>query len=442
MGEPRPTTVTSGPIRRRGALWAVVAASLVVAEARSAQAQDLPASQLDSEQAPQPTNLQVWVMTFGPGDEVFFKFGHNAVLVTGLDADGRRFRTIYDYGIFDGSSPTLVADFLQGRMDYWVASTSFSLTLRRYTRQNRAVYGQRLRLTQAQALRLYRMLEENIKPANSRYRYDYYYDNCSTKVRDILDVITGGAVRRAFSGPATMSLRDHSLRHTADAWHYYVGLDLGLANVDGPLDRWDESFLPEKLRESLRLVKVEIDGEMVDLVAEERVFFRGTRPEVRAEPPVRWPIMLAVGAVVGLFWAGLGFLGRRLGFVRVLFVLSSSVFAATLALFGVLLVFLWTSTDHSIAYGNENIFNLAPWGVLAPVAGLLSLVPRWRSVMFWFFLSVAAFSVLGVLAKVLPGLDQVTHRIVVLLLPTWVGLTLGARFIAQPPSSASARSAK
>ena len=378
--------------------------------------------------------LEVWMMTFGPGQQVFLKFGHNAVLVRGRDpATGEvRFERVYDYGLFDGSSPTLVADFLQGRMQYWMGVTTLRSTMHRYRRTNRDVYAQKLRLTQAQALELLRRLEDNARPENKFYRYDYYYDNCSTRVRDVLDAITGGAVKAAFVGPATMNLRDHSLRHTADDWMYYLGLDVALANVDAPIDLWVESFLPFKFSEALRKVRVNIDGTTVPLVEKEEVWFDGTRPEIPDAPPNRILAMTLVGLCLGGLLAALGWWARTHLFVRRAFVVLASVLGFSFAFFGVLLVFLWGFTDHSIAYGNENIFHLAPFALLTPFAAVASRRPG-RRYLFAVLGAAAVLSLLGLMVKVLPGFDQGTYRIIGLLLPIWSGLALGAWWVAERP---------
>ena len=387
-----------------------------------------------SEGQAQPS-LEVWVLTFGPGEPVFLKFGHNAILVRGLDPSGAtRFERVYDYGLFDGRSPTLVADFLQGRMRYWMGVTVLRRTMSQYKRTNRDVYAQKLRLSQSQALDLFRRLQENAKPENREYRYDYYYDNCSTRVRDALDVVTDGAVKAGFTGAASMSLRDHSLRHTsrntANDWMYYLGLDVGLANVDQPIDVWVESFLPFKLREGLRAVQIDVDGTRQPLVEKEEVWFKGTRPNVPERAPSRGVLLTFVGLVVGVFFAGFGWVARRSWFVRILFRAAVSTTAFGLAVFGILLVFLWGFTDHSVAYANQNIFNLAPWAILTPVVAIVArrqghvLLYRWLG-------SAAAFSLLGLLLKVLPGFGQDTLRLIGLLLPIWGGMAIGAWLISQ-----------
>ncbi len=374
--------------------------------------------------------LDVWMLTFGPGQPVFLKFGHNAILVRAVDTanDTVKFERVYDYGLFDGSSPTLVADFLQGRMRYWMGVTTLGRTKRNYRRTNRDIYAQKLRLTPEQSRSLYRRLQDNAKPENRYYSYDYYYDNCSTRVRDVLDEVTAGALKAAFQGPASMSLRDHSLRHTHDDWKYYLGLDLGLANVDEPIDVWTEAFLPFKLREALRRVQVEQDGQRVPLVEREEVWFDGTRPDAAEQPPSRVLLLTMVGLAIGALLAAIGGVGRRIRAVGWLFVVLAAAIAFGLSLFGLLLIFLWGFTDHSIAYANQNIFNLAPWAVVAPVVAVWS-----RRGLFGLLAVSAAWSALGLVLKVLPFFEQDTFRITGLLLPVWCGLALGAWWVATRP---------
>ena len=408
---------TADTLRRRLSIRKVLGMAVVLAAASSWPP-------VVSAAPERPVELEVWMMTFGPGGPVFLKFGHNALLIRGRDAASDRvlFERVYDYGLFNGASPTLVADFLQGRMDYWVAVTTLSRTMGRYRYTNRDVAAQKLRLTPEQSAALYEMLELNIQPENRFYRYDYYYDNCSTRLRDALDRITDGALRRAFIGPATMSLRDHSLRHTANDWKYYLGLDVGLANVDAPINLWVESFLPQKFREALRKVEVPVGDEMRPFVEKEEVWFDGTRPEVPDRPPARGWLMMAIGTAIGALVALLGRRGRDSAAARRVFAVVASLVALGLGFFGVLLIYLWGFTDHSIAYANENIFHLAPWGVVLPLAAILS--PRWFT---RGLVAAAGLSALGLVIKVVPAFGQDTYRIIGLLLPVWIGLAVGAR---------------
>jgi hypothetical protein len=147
--------------------------------------------------------LTISVLTFGPGDHPFYKFGHNAILVH----DALRGRDdVYNYGTFDYRARTLVPDFLHGRLQYWLSVASLEVTVEQYRSENRSVTAQELALSAAQRRALVERLGRAALPANRYYRYDYYRDNCSTRVRDVIDGVLDGRLRDASRGPATTAV--------------------------------------------------------------------------------------------------------------------------------------------------------------------------------------------------------------------------------------------
>ena len=126
----------------------------------------------------------VLLMTMGQGDEVFEKFGHNAIVVWD-DAAGEPLA--YNWGMFDFNQPNFLGRFLTGDTKYWMEPRSFERTMRDYQALNRTVTVQQLQLTPAQKTRLLALLAENATEENKFYRYDYYRDNCSTRARDAIE---------------------------------------------------------------------------------------------------------------------------------------------------------------------------------------------------------------------------------------------------------------
>ncbi len=186
-------------------------------------------------------------MTMGPGDHPFYKFGHNAVwvhdAVTGKDR-------VYNYGTFSFGSAAVIPKFFFGRFLYSLSRRGVLGTIREYREENRSLAVQKLNLTPPQRAALRDFLLWNYRRENRYYRYDYYRDNCSTRVRDALDMVLGGRLRQAASGPGSMTYRDHTLRLTADLLTEYVALDVVLGPlVDKPISRWEETFLPETLEQ-------------------------------------------------------------------------------------------------------------------------------------------------------------------------------------------------
>ncbi|HXU00125.1 MAG TPA: DUF4105 domain-containing protein, partial [Polyangia bacterium] len=202
-----------------------------------------PAAPDSAAAAPDP--LRVFVMTMGPGDHPFFRFGHNAIWIRDQAALTDK---VYNFGTFKFDSPRLIFDFLGGRLNYWLSVSPLARVVGEYRRENRSITIQELNLTAEEKAALQAALEVNARPENRLYKYDYFLDNCSTRVRDAVDRVVGGQLHAAARQPGRMTLRQHALRMTAQPLWLYLALDIVLGpQVDRPIDQWGEMFLPEKL---------------------------------------------------------------------------------------------------------------------------------------------------------------------------------------------------
>ena len=149
----------------------------------------------------------------GVGTRVWERFGHNAILV---DDRQRGTRTAYNYGLFDFRQEDFLLRFIQGRMWYWMQGLDADAMVRSYVRDNRSVWVQELDLSPEERLALRDFLVWNERPENRHYRYDYYRDNCSTRVRDALDRVLNGRLRARTDSVATgTTYRFHTKRLTA-----------------------------------------------------------------------------------------------------------------------------------------------------------------------------------------------------------------------------------
>jgi hypothetical protein len=201
-----------------------------------------------------PAPLRVSVLTFGPGDHPFFKFGHDAIWIHDPSDGSDR---VYNFGTFSFDSPRLILDFLHGRMTYWLSVAGLPRTLASYQAENRSILVQDLRLDPAVAQALKERLDVNAQPQNRAYKYDYFLDNCATRVRDAIDWATGGRLRAVGRVPGRLTLRDQALRMTASYRPLYLAIDLVLGpSADRPIDRWGEMFIPEDLARALDDVRV------------------------------------------------------------------------------------------------------------------------------------------------------------------------------------------
>jgi len=137
----------------------------------------------------QTANTEVWLVTYGPGEIYWQRFGHNAIWIRdeGLGLDH-----VFNFGFFDFEQESFLWHFLQGRLLYFSAAQPAQSEFSQYINENRSIRAQRLALTSGQALELADYLVREVQPENRDYLYDYYLNNCSTRVRDALDLALAG----------------------------------------------------------------------------------------------------------------------------------------------------------------------------------------------------------------------------------------------------------
>src|SRR5262245_38214482 len=171
---------------------------------------------------------RVFLVTIEPGDAPWERFGHNTLVVG--DPDGAA--AAFNYGMFDFDAPNFIGNFVLGRMEYWTDAYDWQKTKLAYSGANRSMWMQELNLSPAQRRKLIDFLFWNIKPENKKYRYDYFRDNCTTRVRDAIDKAVDGAIRDQLEAITTnTSYRWHTRIGMAEYPMLYTGLELAM----GPL---------------------------------------------------------------------------------------------------------------------------------------------------------------------------------------------------------------
>lgn len=371
---------------------------------------------------------RVLVLTMGPGDHPFARFGHNAIVL-----EWPRQAVVYNFGTFAFDGMEGVKDFMAGRFRYWLSISSLSRTAGFYQRQERSLVAQELDLTAEERARLADALIKNSLPENRYYDYDYYYDNCSTRVRDAIDRLLGGELERQLSNkPGRLTFREHTERLTADAGWLYFGLDLALGPLtDRPTTRWNDLFVPAELHDALAKTQRKLNGADVPLVKAEHVLLRDERPAMRMEPPARVPVFAALGLVLGGVWAALGRAAARKRLSRVVFGAWSALLGLILGLLGTVFVVFWAFTKHWSAYRNENILVCPPWALALVVLGIGVALgrPRAQRLAHGVLTLCAASSLLAIVLALLPGFGQDNTRVAALFAPLWLGMYAGSAFL-------------
>lgn len=386
------------------------------------------------------SELSVYLMTMGQGDLVWERFGHNAIGIR-----DRRANTdlVYNWGLFSFSQPGFISRFLQGEMMYWMAPGDAAATIMEYAAFNRTVWIQELNLSPAQRLALREFVEWNAREENKYYRYDYFRDNCSTRVRDALDRVLGGLLRQSSErDTTTFTYRDHALRLMAEDVLMSTGIDIGLGRpTDRPITGWEEMFIPMRVRDRVRALRVPDEtGALVPLVTSERTVFEAQRSPERETPPRRWPAFLAVGLA---FLALFAVMTRRTDAgVPVARRVAWSVVVGWCLLVGVLgcaLVYLRAFTQHEASYDNTNLFFYSPlWllvALLAPLAARRAGLRRGADIT----LKAAGWlTVVGLVTLLLPWFRQGSIAVVLLVAPPNLAALVAIRRLLESRSPAAA----
>ena len=376
----------------------------------------------------------IYLMTMGAGREVWERFGHDALWVVDSSAGTS---TAYNYGMFDFAQKDFLLRFVRGKMWYWMQGFDAMATIDFYIRQNRTLWVQHLNLTGRQRIALRDFLRWNELPANRFYHYDYYRDNCATRVRDAIDRVIGGAIRRQTDTiPTGTTYRFHTQRLTAAEPLLYTGLLAALGQpVDRPLTAWQEMFLPLELHKWIKRVTVPgPDGGVAPLVGREEVLYSSTDLPPPDAPPYWLPWYLAIGVTLGGALLLLGRASAASPRARTIFAIAGGAWALLTALTGVILTGLWTLTDHTATYRNENLFLFNVLALVLVVAvprlGLRGRAGRWALPSS---AAVAAVAVLGLAVKVLPGFYQHNGELLALAVPAHLGLLAGIRLAQRAP---------
>ena len=234
-----------------------------------------------------PTDsVDISLLTCSPHEEVYALYGHTALRLldytTGEDL-------AINYGVFSFEQPHFVARFVFGLTDYQMGIFPFDMFCREYAYEGRSVTEQVLQLTPMEKERIVAALIENYRPENLVYRYNFFYDNCTTRARDMVVNHLDGEVRYAGSEDSTATFR--SMTHdfnTNQPWARF-GNDMLLGfQADRPTTRSERQFLPSNLETDFSHALVSRrDGTVLPLVRQTSMVLEATPPTPAADFPLR-----------------------------------------------------------------------------------------------------------------------------------------------------------
>ncbi len=302
------------------------------------------------------SGLRVSLLTCGPGtEEVYEVFGHTAIRIIDSNATGDARDLVYNYGMFNGFDENFELKFMRGKLPYYCGVNTFPDFVSEYTELGRAVEEQVLLLTEQEKEQINARLQWNVQPEHMYYKYDFFFDNCATRIRDIFQDALGKRFEYGEARPKGFrpSYRDIMNRYFFNRHWERVGVNILLGSkIDRRMSNADIMFLPDYLRDGLR--GAHLQG--VPAATAPQVIVPGT---VIDAPRTNWPMIVSC-ILLALTAAGLLIRPLRvLGGVMVTFLLLLS------GVLGCVILVMWFATDHQACANNFNVLWLLPTNLLA-----------------------------------------------------------------------------
>ncbi len=327
---------------------------------------------------------RISLLTIAPGTELYNTFGHSAIrIVDPL----YQMDDIYNYGTFNFDEPGFYVKFTQGKLNYYLSAYDFRFAEGVYRDEKRYIIEQQFNLTAEMKDQVFLFLRRNYQPANRFYRYDFFFDNCATRIRDVFEETLGDQLTLSYNETRQLTFRDYIDIYLKNLPFSDYGIDLALgADTDRIATAREAVFLPDFLYEAFDDATIVIDGETVPFVAK-RDTLLWFDPSLTQQEATPWPtiiiwflLTLAVAATAYQWFA-------KAPAKRVFDWIDIGLFGFA-GMVGLLIAFLWFGTDHKVTPENWNL--LWAWPSHIMVMGLLIISARKEWFSWYFHLNSAA----------------------------------------------------
>jgi hypothetical protein len=318
-------------------------------------------------------SAQISLITGLPGQDVYNLFGHSGLRVydpsIGLDI-------MYSYGTFDFDDPDFLLKFTQGKLKYFLSVSQYQPFIAFYKREGRTVYEQVLTLDDAQKQALFSFLQTNFKPENRYYLYDFFYDNCSTRIRDALKTTFGEDLKYVTDKfPENQSFRKWVDPYITKPWiRFGIYLLLG-SPADKVAAPYDYMFLPDNLMDGFEKAQIKQGDKFVTLAPKANLVSQS----LISAPPYPWfnpySLMWGVSAIL-LVITILGYRKKKIAYG-----LDFALFFL-MGLVGLLFLFMWFGTNHQTCAWNYNLIWALPTHAVIAWTLLFAKDKKWVKIYF------------------------------------------------------------
>ena len=294
-------------------------------------------------------DAEISIITIGPGKQLYDSFGHNAIRVSD-PSNGKDLA--FNYGTFDFNTPNFYIKFGQGKLPYALSVSTYDGFLRNYIAEKRWIKQQKLDLTYGEKIAIFEFLLNNAQPSNREYQYDFFLDNCATRIRDVLAVNLGSKLSYQDKQYAPFLYSFRELIQQRLHWNSWgsLGIDIALgAVIDRTANPWEHQFLPDYVFESLKSATITRNNKTSALIKKETTI-NNPGPRARNTAFLLSPFFVFLVIALGIVYRTLRDSKqqkRSRWLDTVLFFVTGIV--------GVLLLVLWLATDHTATINNYNI---------------------------------------------------------------------------------------
>ena len=301
------------------------------------------------------SRVRISILTCGVGEELYSSFGHNGVRV--IDSS-KGTDEVYNYGTFSFSDPDFYIKFLRGKLLYYLDKSSYNAFIDTYIEERRNIQEQVINLSAAQKREMIKFLEHNALPENREYKYDFFMDNCATRIRDLFPKILGPEFYFGETvGNKKISYRGIMNHYLINKHWERLGVNLLLgARIDSIMTYDGIMFLPDYVHKGL--VHARYRGEHV--VKEEVDILKNNPPKVSS---FNGPLWMMIGILI---LTVLSFLLRAFRYLKS--IMRFLILFAT-GLLGCIILFMWVGTNHLACSDNYNILWAVPLNVVIAFVG-------------------------------------------------------------------------
>ncbi|WP_055435373.1 DUF4105 domain-containing protein [Lacinutrix algicola] len=318
-------------------------------------------------QVPQLTNnTEISIITIGPGNLLNDSFGHNGFRVKNEYLD-----VVYDYGRYNFEDPNFYTNFAKGKLKYLMGAANTRDIIAYYKSQNRTIKEQVLNLNKDQKETLLNYLGNNYKPENRPYLYDFFYDNCATKMRDVAETVLNGNIKyntpKVYKNETFRDLIQNNLYW--NSWGSF-GIDIALGSViDKTASPREYMFLPENIFQFFE--EASFKNTNKPIVKTSKILYAQDEPFEKDSfitSPIVILSLLSFGIVFITFKDNKN--DKRSKWLDVI------LFTIT-GIIGLLLLLLWFATDHTATAYNYNLLWACPISLIALFQVSKSAPKRW-----------------------------------------------------------------